>query len=99
MSAIGSATARGPEMWCDTRSGVRCFVEQRRERRVPERFLGRGIVEDALERVVDAPRLANLLDGAAVIAGVPAGGLLRGEDEALDGGEVRQAFVALDVAE
>src|SRR3954468_12699572 len=100
MSAIGSATARGPEMWCDTgRLRVRGLIEQGRERRMLERVLGRRIIEDALERVVDALGLLDLLDGAAVVARVPARRLLGAEDEGLDGGEVGQALIALDVPE
>src|SRR5918995_1786091 len=104
MSAVGSATARGPEMWCDTERrrdalGVRGFLQQGRERRMRQGVLGRGVVEHALERIVDALRLADLLDGAAVVACIAAGGLLGAEDELLDRVEIGQARVALDMAE
>src|SRR3954465_15962385 len=97
MSAIGSASARAPEMWSDTL--VRSFVEQRLQRGVLQR-LGRGrIVEYALEGVVDAQRLADLLDRPRVVARVDAGGLLGAEDECMEGRHVRQALVARRVPE
>src|SRR5215212_6826957 len=104
MSAIGSATARGPEMWWDTkclpmRSGVGGFFEQGSERGVLQGLLGRRVVEHALERIVYPPRLAELLDRPAVVAGVAGSGLLRARDELLDRFEVRQPVVALDVPE
>src|SRR5207248_4247078 len=74
MSAIGSATARGPETWWDiacprrpvlARAGlVGSLFEQRLQRRVLQSLGGRGIVEHPLERVVHAQGLADLLDGA-----------------------------------
>src|SRR3954453_4660229 len=97
MSAIGSASARGPEMWSDTL--VRGFVEQRLQRGVLQRF-GRGrIVEYALEGVVDTQGLADLLDRPRVVARVGGGGLLGAEDESMEGRHVRQALVAFRVPE
>src|SRR5947209_19963083 len=64
MSAIGSATARGPERWWDiacprrlvlARAGlVGSLVEQRLQRRVLQGLGGRRIVEHPLESVVHA---------------------------------------------
>src|SRR4051812_34924655 len=101
MSAIGSATARGPEMWCDTCGclGVGSFLEQRRERRVAQSVLGRRVVEHALERIVDPLRFADLFNGASVVAGVAVRSLLGAQDETLDRVKVWEALVALDVAE
>src|SRR5215218_6952287 len=98
MSAMGSDSARGPEMWSDI-GLVGGLVEQRLERRVLQRLGGRGVVEHLLEARVDALRLADLLDRAAVVAGVGARGLLRAENEGLHRGQVRQAVVALRVTE
>src|SRR5690349_3700979 len=100
MSAIGSATARGPEMWCDTPElRVRRYVEQRRERGVLQRLLGRRIVEHPLERLIEAVCLPDLLDRAAVVARVAGRRLLGAQDELLDRLEVRQPLVPLDVPE
>src|SRR5204862_2548035 len=97
MSAIGSASARGPEMWSDTL--VRSFVEQRLQRGVLQR-LGRGrIVEHALECLVDAQGLPDLLDGPRVVARVGDGRLFGAEDECMKGRHVRQAVVAFRVLE
>src|SRR5438045_2896479 len=97
MSAIGSASARGPEMWSDTL--VRSFVEQRLQRGVLQ-HLGRGrIVEYPLEGVVDAQGLADLLDRPRVVARVGGGGLLGAEDECMEGRHVRQALVAFRMPE
>src|SRR3954447_9933075 len=98
MSAIGSATARGPEMWCDT-LGVRRFLQQRREHGMLQRLLGCGVIEHALERGVDALGPADLLYGAAVVVRVAGSALLSARDEALDRLEVGQPVVALDVPE
>src|SRR5215211_2947919 len=69
MSAMGSASARGPEMWSDM-GLVGGLVEQRLERRVRQRVGGVRVIEHLLEGRVDALRLADLLDRAAVVAGV-----------------------------
>ena len=57
MSAIGSASARGPEMWSDIAvllvAGARLvggLVEQRLQRRVLQRLGGLRVVEHLLER-------------------------------------------------
>src|SRR3954465_10162509 len=97
MSAIGSASARGPEMWSDTL--VRGFVEQRLQRGVLQR-VGRGwIVEHALEGIVDAQCLADLLDRPRVVARGGGRGLLGAEDECVEGRHIRQALVPFRVPE
>src|SRR4051812_40795422 len=98
MSAMGSDSARGPEMWSDI-GLVGGLVEQRLERRVPQRLGGIRVVEHLLEARVDALRLADLLDRAAVVARVRGRSLLRAEDEALHRRQVRQAVIALRVTE
>src|SRR5262249_55794926 len=98
MSAIGSASARGPEMWSDIEL-VRRLFEQRRQRRVEQGLGGPRVVQHALERLVDALRLADLLDRAAVVARVGGGRLLGAEDERLQRRAVRQAVVPLGVPE
>src|SRR3954466_6083533 len=97
MSAIGSASARGPEMWSDTL--VRSFVEKRLQRGVLQRLGRRRIVEYALEGVVDAQGLADLLDRPRVVARVGGGGRLGAEDECMERRHVRQAVVAFRVLE
>ena len=107
MSAIGSASARGPEMWsdtvvlCDARrpSASAASSSSGLQRRVLQRLRGLRIVEHLLERGVDPLRLPELLDGPAVVAGVGGGGLLRAQHERLDRREVREPVVALDVPE
>src|SRR3954462_7514006 len=97
MSAIGSASARGPEMWSDNEQPrlVGGFVEQRPQRRMLKCLSGRRVVEHALEGVVHALCFANLLDRAAVVPGVRHCGLLGAEDECMQSRHVREAFVAL----
>src|SRR3954451_19528132 len=80
MSAMGSDSARGPEMWSDI-GLVGGLVEQRLERRVLQRLGGRRVVEHLLEGRVHALRLADLLHGAAVVPRVGGSGLLRVEYE------------------
>src|SRR3954464_11107073 len=97
MSAIGSASARGPEMWSDTL--VRGFVEQRLQRGVLQHLGRERIVEYALEGVVDAQGLADLLDGPRAVARVGGRGFLVPKDERMEGRHVRQAVVAFRVPE
>src|SRR6476646_623466 len=106
MSAMGSASARGPEMWSDMhglpRLGcrlVRGHVEQRSQCWMLQGVGGLGIVEDLLECVVHRDGLADLLHRAAVVAGVATGGLLGTEDEVLDRLQRREALIADDVLE
>src|SRR3954468_18045058 len=94
MSAMGSDSARGPEMWSDI-GLVGGLVEQRLERRVLQRLGGIRVIEHLLEGRVDTLRLATLLDRAAVVAGIGGRGLLRAENEGLHRRQVRQAVVAL----
>src|SRR5215218_8647228 len=98
MSAMGSDSARGPEMWSDM-GLVRGLVEQRLQRRVLQSFTGARVVEHLLEGRIDALRLADLLHRAAVVAGVRGRRLLRIQDERLQRRQVRQAVVALRVTE
>src|SRR3954447_17379063 len=84
-------------MWSDTL--LRSFVQQRLQRGVLQRLGGGRIVEYALEGVVDAQGLADLLDRPRVVARVGDGGLLGAEDEFMEGPHVREAFVAFRVPE
>src|SRR5512133_2914379 len=107
MSAIGSAKARGPEMWSDTAAppwlllvgsrglgGVGGLVQQRLQSRVLQRRGGLRVVEHLLERLVHALGLADLLDRAGVVPRVSGRALLRAQDERLHRCDVWQAFVA-----
>src|SRR3954451_22676342 len=98
MSAMGSDSARGPEMWSDI-GLVGGLVEQRLERRVLQRLGGIRVIEHLLERRVDTLRLADLLDRPAVVARIGGPGLLRAENEGLHRGQVRKAVVALRMTE
>src|SRR3954467_11142964 len=110
MSAIGSARARGPEMWSDISSSsrarpdvpawsVRSLVEQRLEHRVLQRLGGLGVVQHLLEGRVDSLGLPNLLHGAAVVPRVGGSRLLRVLDERLHRRQVGETLVALDLSE
>src|SRR5216117_2794807 len=111
MSAIGSAKARGPEMWSDTASpqwllvaglglgGVGGLVQQRLQGRLLQRRGGLWIVEDLLERLVHPQGLADLLDRAGVVPRVSGRARLRAQDERLHRRDVWQAFVAFGVLE
>src|SRR3954463_11405511 len=103
MSATGSASARGPEMWSDIerssqRAGVadgaaesvRGFLQQRRKRSLRERFGSVRMIEYLLERRADPLGLANLLDGSAVVACVSRRAPLRSEHERLERRQVRE---------
>src|SRR4051794_13440512 len=94
MSPIGSARARGPEMWSDISSSSRTrsdvpgwslgsLVEQRLEHRVLQRLGGLRLVQHLLEGGVDSLGLPDLLDGAAVVPRVGGSGVLRALDERL----------------
>ena len=63
-----------------------------------EGLRGLRMVEHLLERAVHALRLPDLLDRAAVVAGVGGGCLLGAQDEGAHGGDVGQPVVPLDVA-
>ena len=107
MSAIGSASARGPEMWSDMRAVpdgsavrlVRGLVEQRLQRRVLQRLGGLGVVED----LAGTPRSPGAPCGSPSpcrrSCARSRGGHLGAEDEVLDRRQVGQALVALDVLE
>src|SRR5687768_16342041 len=106
MSAIGSARARGPEMWSDISvlgpgsvDLVCGFVEQRPQSGVLERLRGVRVVQDLLECLVDAPGLADLLHRAPVVPRVGGGRLLRAEDEGPQRCPIRKPLVALRVPE
>src|SRR5829696_5160207 len=103
MSAIGSASARGPEMWSDIAFPVAGLVgrlvEQRLQRGMLERVAGGGIVQHPLEGVVYPQGLSDLLHGASVIPLIRRRRLLCAEDERLHRLEIGQAVVALDVLE
>src|SRR3954451_17925694 len=94
MSAIGSAKARGPEMWSDISSSSRArpdvaawsagsLVEQRLEHRVLQRLGGLRAVQHLLEGSIDPLGLTDLLHGAAVVPRVGDSRLLRALDERL----------------
>src|SRR5512133_3643273 len=112
MSAIGSAKARGPEMWSDTAAppwlllvgsrglgGVGGLVQQRLQGRVLQRRGRLRVVEHLLERLVHPQGLAALFHGAGVVPCVTARGHLRAQDERLHRREVWQTVVAFDVLE
>src|SRR5215211_3538652 len=112
MSAIGSAKARGPEMWSDTAAppwlllvgsrrlgGVGGLVQQRLQGRLLQRRGRLRVVEYLLERLVHPQGLADLLDRAGVVPRVRSRAHLRPQDERLHRCEVWQAFVAFDVLE
>src|SRR5215211_8304269 len=112
MSAIGSAMARGPEMWSDTAAplslglvgarrlgGVGGLVQQRLQGRLLQRRGGLWVVEHLLERLVHPQGLADLLDRAAVVPRVSSRGNLRAQDERLHRRGVWQAVVAFGVLE
>src|SRR5215213_1490656 len=96
MSAVGSAMARGPEMWSDTVAppslllvgarrlgGVGGLVQQRLEGRLLQRRGRLRVVEHLLERLVHPQGLADLLDRAAVVPRVRSRAHLRAQDERL----------------
>src|SRR5215212_3495429 len=106
MSAMGSASARGPEMWSDMygpRAGLRRLlrghVEQRPHRGELQRLGGLGVVEDLLEGLVHPGGLPDLFHRAAVVPGVATGAHLGTADELLHRLERRQSVVTLDVPE
>src|SRR5512133_4022520 len=112
MSAIGSAKARGPEMWSDTAAppwlllvgsrglgGVGGLVQQRLQRRLLQRRGGLRVVEHLLERLVHPQGLADLLHRAAVVPRIGSRGNLRAQDQPLHRRGVWQAFVAFGVLE
>src|SRR5438270_9937071 len=106
MSAIGSARARGPEMWSDigvlgldSVDLVRGLGQQRPQRGVLERLCGVRVVQYPLKRLVDAPGLADLLHRAPVVARIGGRRLLRAQDEGPHGCPVRESCVALRVPE
>src|SRR4051794_29777374 len=97
MSAIGSASARGPEMWsdmdCSTRRSVAGFVQQRLQRRVLQRLGRVGGIEPLLERRFHPLSFAVLLHGPAVVARVRRSALLRAGDERLHRSKVGKTVV------
>src|SRR4051795_9991485 len=100
MSAIGSARARGPEMWSDigvlgpgSLDLVGGLGQQRPQSGVLERLRGVRGVQHLLEGRVDALGLADLLHRPAVVPRVGGGGLLRAEDERLQDRPVREPVV------
>src|SRR3954470_17331377 len=105
MSAIGSARARGPEMWSDIsvsppprrdRAGsVGCLVEQGPQGRVLQRLGGVRVIQHLLAGRVHALRLPDLFHGAAVVPRVRTRRPLGTEDEGLQRGPVREPRVAL----
>src|SRR5512132_1437188 len=112
MSAIGSAKARGPEMWSDTAAppslllvgsrrlgGVGGLVQQRLEGRLLQRRGGLRVVEHLLERLVHPQGLADLLDRAGIVPRVSSRGSLRAQDQRLHRRDIWQAFVAFGVLE
>src|SRR5215218_4901244 len=112
MSKLGSAKARGPEMWSDTAAppwlllvgsrrlgGVGGLVQQRLQRRVLQRRGGLRAVEHLLERLIDPQGLADLLHRTGVVPRVSSRGNLRAQDERLHRREVWQALVAFGVLE
>src|SRR3954447_25772246 len=105
MSAMGSAKARGPDMWSDIGGPghrgrlVGGLVQQRLHRRVLEGFGSLRVVEHPLEGGLYPLRLLDLLHGAAVVACVGGRALLGREDERMQRGDVRKSVVALHVPE
>src|SRR3954447_9600135 len=75
------------------------FLQQRLEGGVSQRLRSVRMVEHLLEGRVDALGLADLLDGAAVVACVRRRGLLRTEDERSHCRQVREPVVPLRVPE
>ena len=57
------------------------------------------MVEDLLERLVHSLRLSDLLDGAAIVAGIRGRTHLRAQDELPHRRQVRQAAVTLHMPE
>jgi hypothetical protein len=57
------------------------------------------MIEHLLERGIHALRLADLLDGAAVVARVRRGSVLRAQDERLQRGDVGEPAVVLRMTE
>src|SRR3954464_11264775 len=108
MSAIGSARARGPEMWSDigvlgpgwsARRLVGGLVQEGPQRGVLERLSGVGVVQHSLECLVDALSLPDLLDRAPVVPRVGGGRSLGAEDEGPQRCPIRKPLVALGVPE
>src|SRR3954466_5031561 len=103
MSAIGSARARGPEMWSDIAplSGrlACCLVKQRLQGRLLQCGFGFRIVEHLLECLVHTLSLPDLLHRAAVISSVGSRRFLGAQDERLHRRKVWKAFVPFDVVE
>src|SRR4051794_33867471 len=106
MSAIGSARARGPEMWSDIGALgpgsvdlVGGLGQQRSQGGVGEGLRGVRAVQYLLEGRVDALGFADLLPRPAVVPRVGGGRLLRAEDERLQHRPVREPVVALGVPE
>src|SRR5215216_4219522 len=112
MSAIGSAKARGPEMWSDTAApsslllvgarglgGVGGLIQQRLQGRLLQRRGRLRVVEHLLERPVDPQGLADLLDRAGIVPRIRSRSSLPAQDERLHRRDVWQASVAFDVLE
>src|SRR5215218_9773527 len=108
MSAIGSARARGPEMWSDigvlgpgwsARRLVGGLVQQRPQSGVLQRLRGARVVQHLLEGPVDALSLPDLLHRAPVVPRVGGGRSLRAEHEGPQGPTIGKTLVALGVPE
>src|SRR4051794_3038364 len=106
MSAIGSARARGPEMWSDIaplsgrrRCLVGCLVEQRLQGRLLQCGFGFRIVEHLRKSFVPPLSLRVLFPRPAVISSVGSRRFLGAQDERLHRRKVWKAFVPFDVVE
>src|SRR5947208_3643136 len=108
MSAIGSASARGPEMWSDMTSprlvsgdqvSVRSLVEQGPQSRMLQRIGCIRIIEHPLKCRVDPLCLSDFLHRPAIVARIRRGGFLGAKDKTPERRHIRQTLIPVRVSE